>query len=197
MKISSLFGSSAGLSVLHGYRLYQSLDIYRRLPLGKHADCPHPSPPTSSYGRSGAAPVRRAKWPWEDHERYLTRRSPEYASASESRSRTHQTGLESRHPDRRRASGASKPAPSRSPDFLPYKLLTPGREDAKGARWSTEVSRLGIRCVSAVIRRSDRRGDFYSRCSAAAVSATASAGINAGTSITTRSIVPANAAGGW
>jgi len=33
VKLSSLFGTSAGFSVLRGYRLHESIDIYRRLRL--------------------------------------------------------------------------------------------------------------------------------------------------------------------
>jgi hypothetical protein len=34
VKLSSLFGTNGGFSILHGYRLHESLDIYRKLPLG-------------------------------------------------------------------------------------------------------------------------------------------------------------------
>jgi hypothetical protein len=70
VKLSSLFGSSAGVSVLRGYRLHESLEIYRRLPLG------------STLAALMAAPYlivrtiwrclhQRAKWPWTDHEQYM------------------------------------------------------------------------------------------------------------------------------
>jgi hypothetical protein len=35
VKLSSLFGTTGGLSVLRGYALYDSLDIYRKLPLAE------------------------------------------------------------------------------------------------------------------------------------------------------------------
>lgn len=35
VKLSSMFGTTAGLSVLRGYALYDSLDIYRTLSLGE------------------------------------------------------------------------------------------------------------------------------------------------------------------
>jgi hypothetical protein len=35
VKLSSIFGTTAGLSVLRGYALYDSLDIYRKLPVGE------------------------------------------------------------------------------------------------------------------------------------------------------------------
>lgn len=34
VKLASLFGTTGGLSVLRGYRLLESLDIYRKLPPG-------------------------------------------------------------------------------------------------------------------------------------------------------------------
>lgn len=70
VKLSSVFGSTAGVAVLRGYRLHESLDIYRRLPLG------------STLAALAAAPYlilrtiwrcvrQRAKWPWTDHEAHL------------------------------------------------------------------------------------------------------------------------------
>jgi hypothetical protein len=70
VKLSSLFGSSAGFSVLRGYRLHESVDIYRRLPLG------------STLAALAAAPYlilrtvwrcarQSAKWPWADHQEHL------------------------------------------------------------------------------------------------------------------------------
>jgi len=70
VKLSSLFGSSAGLSVLRGYRLYESLEIYRHLPLG------------STLAALMAAPYlvartiwrctrQRAKWPWGANEQHM------------------------------------------------------------------------------------------------------------------------------
>lgn len=35
VKLSSMFGTTAGMSVLRGYALYDSLDIYRTLPPGE------------------------------------------------------------------------------------------------------------------------------------------------------------------
>ncbi|MEO8605009.1 MAG: hypothetical protein ABI629_20745 [bacterium] len=70
VKLSSLFGSSGGLSVLRGYRLHESLDIYRSLPLG------------STIVALIAAPYliirtvwrcmrQRDKWPWKDHAQHM------------------------------------------------------------------------------------------------------------------------------
>lgn len=35
VKLSSIFGTTGGLGVLRGYALYDSLDIYRKLPIGE------------------------------------------------------------------------------------------------------------------------------------------------------------------
>jgi hypothetical protein len=70
VKIASILGTTAGLGVLKGYRLHESLQIYRQLPL---------------LGVLGAvlrsvvvlprAVLRcmnqRSRWPWADFERYL------------------------------------------------------------------------------------------------------------------------------
>jgi len=70
VKLASLFGTSAGFSVLRGYLLHDALDIYKRLPLG------------STVAALLAAPYlivrtiwrcwrQHAKWPWADHQRHL------------------------------------------------------------------------------------------------------------------------------
>lgn len=70
VKLASVFGTTGGLSVLRGYRLHESLDIYRRLPLG------------STIGALLASPFiflrtlwrcarQQAKWPWSDHAQYM------------------------------------------------------------------------------------------------------------------------------
>ena len=63
VKISSLFGSSAGLSVLHGYRLYESLDIYRRLPLASTLTALVLSP-YLVVRTIWRCTRQTAKWPW-------------------------------------------------------------------------------------------------------------------------------------
>lgn len=65
VKLASLFGSTGGLSVLRGYALYDSLDIYRSLPikeiLGTIAAAPIIVP------RTIARCLRQSRrWPWGD-----------------------------------------------------------------------------------------------------------------------------------
>ena len=70
VKISSILGTSAGLGVLKGYRLHESIQIYKQLPLRAVL---------SSVARSIAVvPLtilrcmnQRFPWPWADFERYL------------------------------------------------------------------------------------------------------------------------------
>lgn len=70
VKLSSLFGSTAGFSVLSGYRLHESLDIYRRLPLGSTllALIAAPYLIARTIWRCARQP---AKWPWTDHARHM------------------------------------------------------------------------------------------------------------------------------
>jgi len=70
VKIASLFGTTEGLRVLKGYRLHESLEIYKRIPLGAAlASIAH------SMIVVPAALLRclrqRARWPWADFEQYL------------------------------------------------------------------------------------------------------------------------------
>ena len=70
VKISSILGTSAGLSVLKGYRLHESLQIYMQL---------SPRAVLSSVARSIVVVPRtilrcmnqRSPWPWADFERHL------------------------------------------------------------------------------------------------------------------------------
>lgn len=70
VKIASLFGTTAGLGVLRGYRLHESLRIYRRL---RVADV------LLSIAHSVVIVPRTvlrcraqlARWPWADHQQYL------------------------------------------------------------------------------------------------------------------------------
>jgi hypothetical protein len=70
VKISSIFGTSAGFGVLRGYRLDESRDIYRRL---------DPREAFMTGLRSVVAVPRtirrcrnmRKKWPWSDFDGYL------------------------------------------------------------------------------------------------------------------------------
>lgn len=70
VKIASLFGTTAGLRVLKGYRLHESLEIYRQLP---------PAAVLGAIARSVLIVPRallrclrqRERWPWADFDRYL------------------------------------------------------------------------------------------------------------------------------
>ena len=70
VKIASIFGTTAGLEVLKGYRLYESLQIYRQLRIGDVL---------RSIARSATIVPRtvlrcraqRARWPWAEHRQYL------------------------------------------------------------------------------------------------------------------------------
>jgi hypothetical protein len=69
VKISSIFGTSGGFGVLRGYRLHESLDIYKKLHLSEvlrsifHAMFLVP--------RTIARCLRqRRRWPWENFDAY-------------------------------------------------------------------------------------------------------------------------------
>ena len=71
VKIASIFGTSEGLRVLKGYRLHESLQIYKQIRL---------SAALTSIARSVVVVPRtllrclrqRSKWPWADFEPYLS-----------------------------------------------------------------------------------------------------------------------------
>jgi len=70
VKIASIFGTTAGLGVLRGYRLHESLEIYRQLRV---------MPVLRSIAHSVFVVPRtiarclgqRARWPWAEHAQYL------------------------------------------------------------------------------------------------------------------------------
>jgi hypothetical protein len=70
VKLSSIFGTSAGIGVLRGYRLHESVEIYKRLP---------PGAVLKSIGHSIVVVPRtifrclrqRSRWPWADFECFL------------------------------------------------------------------------------------------------------------------------------
>ena len=70
VKLSSIFGTSAGIGILRGYRLHESVEIYKRLP---------PGAVLKTIGRSIVIVPRtifrclrqRSRWPWADFERFL------------------------------------------------------------------------------------------------------------------------------
>jgi len=70
VKIASIFGSTAGLRVLRGYRLHESREIYRQIP---------PAAVLGSIARSVLIVPRallrcarqRERWPWAHFDQYL------------------------------------------------------------------------------------------------------------------------------
>jgi hypothetical protein len=70
VKLSSIFGTTAGASVLRGYMLHESLDIYRKLPLGSTVVALLAAPYliVRTIWRCARQP---AKWPWANHEQYM------------------------------------------------------------------------------------------------------------------------------
>jgi hypothetical protein len=70
VKIASIFGTTAGLGVLRGYRLHESVEIYKQLRVAEvlrsivHAAIVVP--------RAVLRCVRqRRRWPWSEHGQYL------------------------------------------------------------------------------------------------------------------------------
>ena len=70
VKIASIFGTTAGLGVLKGYRLYESLQIYKQLALRAVL--------TSIAHSVVVVPrtilrclAQRSRWPWDEFEQYL------------------------------------------------------------------------------------------------------------------------------
>ena len=70
VKLSSFFGTTEGFAVMRGYRLYESLDIYRRLRL------------TDILGTIAASVVivprtlwrcarQTRRWPWDGHDAWM------------------------------------------------------------------------------------------------------------------------------
>jgi len=70
VKLSSMFGTTGGFSILRGYRLYDSLEIYLKLPLGSSivAFLSAPYLIVRTLWRCSRQP---AKWPWSCHEQYM------------------------------------------------------------------------------------------------------------------------------
>ncbi|MBI1200101.1 MAG: hypothetical protein GC203_19755 [Phenylobacterium sp.] len=70
VKLSSIFGTTAGLGVLKGYALYDSLDIYRKLPPGEVLDVIARAVVIAP--RTIARRLRQTKrWPWSRFEAFL------------------------------------------------------------------------------------------------------------------------------
>lgn len=70
VKLSSIFGTTGGLSVLRGYALYESLDIYRTLPFRevvKTLLVASVVVPRTIFG----CLRQRARWPWSSFDDHL------------------------------------------------------------------------------------------------------------------------------
>jgi hypothetical protein len=70
VKLSSLFGTTGGFSVLRGYRLHDSLEIYLELPLGGSLIALI-SAPYLIVRTLWRCSRQTAKWPWSNHEPYM------------------------------------------------------------------------------------------------------------------------------
>jgi hypothetical protein len=70
VKLSSLFGTTGGFSILRGYRLHDSLDIYLKLPLGSSLIA-FLSAPYLIVRTLWRCSRQSAKWPWSNHEQYM------------------------------------------------------------------------------------------------------------------------------
>jgi hypothetical protein len=69
VKLASLFGTTGGISVLRGYRLHESLDIYRKLPLASTLVALLIAP--YLIARTIWRCLRqRSAWPWAEHASY-------------------------------------------------------------------------------------------------------------------------------
>lgn len=70
VKIASIFGTTAGFDVLKGYRLHESLDIYKQLRVADvllsvaHSVVVVPRTIVRCF-------AQRARWPWADYQQYL------------------------------------------------------------------------------------------------------------------------------
>jgi hypothetical protein len=65
VKLSSLFGTTGGFAILRGYRLHESLDIYRKLPIGSTLVALAASPYITVRTLWRCA-HQRARWPWSN-----------------------------------------------------------------------------------------------------------------------------------
>jgi hypothetical protein len=70
VKLSSILGTTGGLSVLRGYRLHESIDIYRQLPLAGTLAALVSAPLLISR-TLWRCRQQRQKWPWADHQQYM------------------------------------------------------------------------------------------------------------------------------
>ena len=71
VKLASIFGTTAGLSVLHGYALHESIDIYRKLPFWGTV-APLAWAPYLAARTIWRCSRQPKKWPWSENEQYAS-----------------------------------------------------------------------------------------------------------------------------
>lgn len=70
VKLASILGTTGGLSILRGYRLHESVDIYRHLPPGDTLVAVLLSP-YLIVRTAWRCKRQSALWPWQDHQQYM------------------------------------------------------------------------------------------------------------------------------
>ena len=72
VKLASLFGTTAGVQVLRGYAHYETLDIYRKLPVGSTLLAVVSAP--YLFARTVWRCLHQVRrWPWQEYEAYLAK----------------------------------------------------------------------------------------------------------------------------
>ena len=70
VKLASLFGTTGGMKVLRGYTNYETLDIYRKLPIGSTVLALVLAPYLIARTLWRCA-RQTQRWPWINHEQFL------------------------------------------------------------------------------------------------------------------------------
>ena len=70
VKLASLFGTTGGMKVLRGYTNYETLDIYRKLPIGSTILALVLAPYLIARTLWRCA-KQTQRWPWINHEQFL------------------------------------------------------------------------------------------------------------------------------
>ena len=70
VKLASLFGTDGGLQILRGYTHFETLDIYRKLPLRSTLLALLLAPYLIARTLWRCARQTR-RWPWKDHGRFM------------------------------------------------------------------------------------------------------------------------------
>jgi hypothetical protein len=70
VKLASLFGTTGGMKVLRGYTNYETLDIYRKLPIGSTILALVLAPYLIARTLWRCA-RQTQRWPWINHEQFL------------------------------------------------------------------------------------------------------------------------------